>query len=73
MQFSSPPSHFRASQLTEQRERRYPLLTFLDVTLSAALSTGVFALACLLLGIILAHNAPTISSHAWQIVARIVS
>jgi hypothetical protein len=58
---------------SEQRERRYPLLTFFDLSLNFMLCCGVVALGCVLLGIVLSHNAPRILAQVSFVAARILS
>lgn len=60
------------SHLSEQRQRRYPVLSVFDATLNVVLCSGVFALSCAVLGVILTHNAPRVLGSIAQIVAQIL-
>ncbi len=47
-----------ANGVNSERERRYPILSALDLTLNFLLCCGVFTGACMVLGLILLNNAP---------------
>lgn len=56
---------------SEQRQRRYPLLSMFDITLNFVLCSGVLALGCAILWLALSHSAPQLIGQVCQIVTQI--
>jgi len=57
---------------SEQRQRRYPLLSMFDVTLHFVLGSGVLALSCAILWVALSRCAPQLFASVCQIVSQIL-
>ncbi len=57
---------------SEQRQRRYPLLSIFDVTLNFMLCSGLFALGCALLWVTLSRSAPQLIAQVCHVATRIL-
>lgn len=72
MPFPNRPSRsVESDRRRMERQRRYPLLTFFDLTLNAVLCSGVFALACALLAVILLPNSLGVLTQIWDVARHI--
>jgi hypothetical protein len=69
MKLSLPRS--RAAERIEERERRYPIYTALDLVLHWLLCLGVLGAAGALVGIVVANNSPQFYSQAIAIARQI--